>query len=210
MKQFCTLPAGIVFLMTTGIPLLAFIVFLAVDFFTELGPRSSVEPVAGYALLFLLSIWLTGTILLQIWGLSTSIQLSKKLTDRTALNRSALFLGIFGLTTQLTFIYALVDAFWIKNISVDQSISSYSWLSSRQIIYLIPVLFIAIWDFPRMLFFGFLAKKLTLIERESGWFPTMILFVLWPVGVWFLQPRIKAIVAGKKAIGISDHLIGEN
>ncbi len=210
MKLLCTLPAIVIFLLSLGLPFLAFLIFLTLDSFVGLNPSSNIQSDSNYTFSFVLGIWVLGTLFLQVWGLSAIVQLGKKLTNRASLSRTALFFGIFSLTTILIFFYALIETFWLPATNVGESAGGFYSNDSVGRIYTVPSTLFFIWYLPRLLFFGYLSKILTLIERESSWLLTMMLFVLWPIGIWFLQPRIRAIVGIKKVLAVSDHMIGRN
>jgi len=70
MKLLCTLPAIVIFLLSLGLPFLAFLIFLTLDSFVGLNPSSNIQSDSNYTFSFVLGIWVLGTLFLQVWGLS--------------------------------------------------------------------------------------------------------------------------------------------
>jgi len=209
MKRFCTLPAGVIFLLTAGLPILAFIILLAVEIVLDVNQGSSNRKVSESTSMIIAATWLLGFIFLQLWGLRTADQFRKKSTDRLLFNRATMVFGLLGLVVLFVLCHAFIEAIRTPTIKASESIEGFDSIGSLyRSPWVMPTILLSAWFFPRLLFFGFLSRALTRQERRSNWFPTMILFLLWPIGIWFLQPRIRAVLMDKKSLTAADHLVG--
>jgi len=209
MKRLCTLPAGIIFLLTTGLPILALIVLIVIEIVLDVNSGDDYRAASEYIPIILMSSWLAGVLVLQIWGLSTSFQFTKKQRNGLFFSRAALVSGLVGLAVLFLLCYGFVEAFRTPLVKASESVGGFSNVGFfNRSPWVMPLIILSVWFLPRLFFFGFLARALTLVEGSKGWFPTMLLFVLWPVGVWFLQPRIREVVKGRKELLEVDHLIG--
>lgn len=208
MRRFCTLPSGVLFLVTAGLPILAFIILLAIEIVLDVNQGESNRAASDNISMIVATTWLVGFIILQLWGLSTVVQLSKKSTGQFLFNRATLVFGLLGLAVLFLLSYACYDAVRTPAIKASESLEGFdnvNFLTRNP--WLMPTILLGAWFIPRLLFFGFLARILTRLERRDSWFPTMLLFVLWPIGLWFLQPRIRAIVVGKKDLLAANHFV---
>lgn len=201
------LPSGIIFLLTAGLPIVVAAILIGIEVFIAINGASVDRTTSDQGATWVIMTWLAGFLFLQLWALSATIQLRKKLDNQFFFSRAALF---FGLLSFLVLIFTYYLGFTTINtpeIKASESLGGLSSIDSSQKQQLILILLLVAWFAPRFLFFGLLARILTLLERTSRWLPTMLLFLLWPIGIWFLQPRIRQQVLGRKELTVEEHLV---
>ncbi|WP_090164976.1 hypothetical protein [Neolewinella agarilytica] len=206
MKHIFNLHSGILFLITAGLPILGFVGGLSTEFILlDLNQGAPFHDSGIGADIFMVS-WLIGFLLFHLWALIAGISLSAK-GDSLKVKKWAML--TFGLLSLLILLYVTIESFYYLfslTIATESSAGLSAIRTSADIIVAFGLV-LGIWFLPRILFFSFLAILLCHREGHHRWASTALQFFFWPIGLWFLQPRLRKVMMGPIDRAVADHLI---
>lgn len=207
MKRMLTLPSWAIFLLTAGLPLLSIpigVLLIVLElFFPNLSFLASSGVLAGITV----ATWIIGSIFMPLWVATAGIHLLCRQSSPTWIRRALIVTIVFASAVLLFLvgvsIYAALEPAIMINEPVTEDLDHHQPISQT----LISLIVAGLWFGPRLLLYGIVAWLLVTVEGRKRWFSTFILFLLWPIGIWFLQPRIRKIFRAPEERDIADHLI---
>jgi len=168
MRNIFNLKSGLLFLLTTGLPILGLVGGIAIEVFV-IEQNSG----AGYyssdlgSNLFIGS-WMLGFLIFHLWALVAGISLVK---DRSVLKVNKWATLTFGLLSLLVLLYTSLESLFLllNIIPATESSGGLSAIQTTTDAIIAFSLIFGVWFLPRMLFFSFLAILLCHREGNNRW-----------------------------------------
>ncbi len=207
MKRLLTIRPWKIFLLTAGLPILSVPIGFILIVFEVFS--NSFESIASPDFLrkITASAWLMGLIIMHIWAGSVSIKLQQYTSSPRWLTWSKLLAIIVASAMLLFFAGITAYAALEPALKVEEPAQGGFDSFPNQRMTLVWLALCALWFLPRLTIYGINSWLLVKAEGRKRWFTTFILFILWPIGIWFLQARIQKIITTPKERNIAEHLI---
>jgi hypothetical protein len=206
MKNIFNLKSGLLFLITAGLPIIGMSAGIAVEVFLIEHSNGAPYNSSDVGVNIFMGSWLISFLTFHIWALIAGISLSEK-SNNLKVKKWAMI--IFGLLSLLVLLYISLDILYLflNIVPATESSAGLSAIQTAADAIIAFCLVFGIWFLPRMLFFSFLAILLCQREGHNRWFSTALQFFFWPIGLWFLQPRLRKVIMGPINRSVEDHLI---